>query len=1000
MNDWELIQAYCRNGSESAFETLVKRHVDFVYCSALRQVRDPLLAEDVSQAVFLLLVRKARAFRSGTVLVSWLFRTTQFVAARALRTEYRRQRRELEAAAMNPLSSSPETDQPWERIAPILDEALATLPSKDRDAVLLRFFSRKPFGQVGAEIGVSEDAAKKRVTRALARLRQFFTQRGTTLSTAALTAILAERAAQAAPAGIGTKIAAAFGAGASTTSATPAATLVKIALRDLFRTKVKWGLVGGAATVALLFWVNTALRPIQGEQINVDGNTPATFAATTANEQPTPPPGIIPTINRGDRVMSLLVAQAETRTPVPEARVLVECWDGKQMERILDSTTDAQGTLKVPVPTRSFETLQIWVSAAGRVPMFAQWQAHEFSEPVLLHTLFLEEGQLAHGTILDETGNPISGAKVSFRGPGADRVKRESRHFHSELSAAYTGVDGRWTTTQLTPQVPGLGVDIRVTHPDFTPAQPWVGSLPGFPTNAVLILSNGVALSGRVVAADGSPIVEATAAKQSGRAYLSARTDADGRFTWPHIEPGRVFVDVEASGFETIHESVWATNAANEFVFTLTESSNQVQSPSNTPRIWLRGSVVDAEAGTPIPRFRVLIGSDGPFNRSGSEAVLHSPRFLGEGHDGRFDWHAVADGGAFRLQVEAEGYLESISGQRTAETAAEEFEFKLKRGTILTGIVLTAGQLPAEGAAVTLAGGGFGAVMHRPGQMVDPNPGFETTRTRTDRDGRFTLKLKTGARGVAVIHDSGCALLSIAAATNAPVVLPPWGAIEGALFLGGEPAPNQHVSVTGRQKSETDPLLLLSFSYRTTTDDHGRFRFEKVPPGEHAVAREVGFFDTGPSTVNHSHAALVKVESGVTASVELRRHGRPVVGRIVLDGLADDVHWGTSQAYLQVEGTQPPKLDYERAPADSARANFLHRAATRFPAALSRDGSIRADDVPPGSYTLVIELKSAAADPLQFSKLFGSLSKTVTVPSGADEIGPLDVGALTLERAK
>jgi len=372
---------------------------------------------------------------------------------------------------------------------------------------------------------------------------------------------------------------------------------------------------------------------------------------------------------------------------------------------------------------------------------------------------------------------------------------------------------------------------------------------------------------------------------------------------------------------------------------------------------------------------------------------------LGEGHDGRFDWQAVAGGSAFKLQVEAEGYLESISEQRTAETAAAEFEFKLKRGTFLKGFVLTAGELPAEGAAVTLAGRGFGAVMQRPGQILDPNPGFETTRTRTDRQGGFTLKLKTGARGVAVIHESGCALLSIEAATNAPIALPPWGAIEGALFLGGEPAPNQHVSVTGCQKSETDPLLLLSFSYRTTTDERGRFRFEKVPPGEHFVAREVGFFDAGPSTLNHSHAALVKVESGVTASVELRRQGRPMIGQIAFDGSADDVHWGTSQAYLQVEGTQPPKLDYERAPADSARAAFLHRAATRFPAALSKDGSIRADDVPPGSYTLVIELKSAAADPVQFSKLFGSLRKEITVPSRADENGPVDVGVLAVERA-
>src|SRR5213594_4431516 len=100
MNDWELIQSYCRNGSDSAFETLVKRHVDFVYCAALRQVRDPSLAEDVSQAVFLLLARKARHFRSSVVLVSWLFRTTHYIAARALRSEYHRQRRELEVANM------------------------------------------------------------------------------------------------------------------------------------------------------------------------------------------------------------------------------------------------------------------------------------------------------------------------------------------------------------------------------------------------------------------------------------------------------------------------------------------------------------------------------------------------------------------------------------------------------------------------------------------------------------------------------------------------------------------------------------------------------------------------------------------------------------------------------------------------------------------------------------------------------------------------------------
>jgi RNA polymerase sigma factor (sigma-70 family) len=161
MTGSELIENYRLHGSESAFETLVKRHVDFVYCAALRQVRDPSLAEDVSQAVFLLLAQKAKSLGAGTVLVSWLFRSTQHLSARVRRSEYRRQQREHMAATMIPSSTtSPETDQTWERVAPFLDEALAALTEKDRDAVLLRFIGRRPFSQVGAEIGISEDAAK------------------------------------------------------------------------------------------------------------------------------------------------------------------------------------------------------------------------------------------------------------------------------------------------------------------------------------------------------------------------------------------------------------------------------------------------------------------------------------------------------------------------------------------------------------------------------------------------------------------------------------------------------------------------------------------------------------------------------------------------------------------------------------------------------------------------------------------------------------------------
>ncbi len=428
MNDWELIQNYCRTGSESAFETLVKRHVDYVYCAALRQVRDPSLAEDVSQTVFMLLAQKAKSFQPSTVLISWLFRTTHFVAARALRTESRRQRRELEAAQMNPTTTTPEADHQWERVSPMLDEALAALPNKDRDAVLLRFISQKPFSQVGAEIGVTEDAAKKRVSRALARLREFFLRRGTTLSVAALAVVLSERVVQASPAALTTKITAAVGSSAVAAS-TPAAALLKTTLRDLFWRKVKWGAAISAGVVTALLVTTSVLRPAHSQAMNSTAATPPAQTQTSIDSQPVA--AADPTANQEatNHVLVLSVLRSEDQQPLSGVRVLVERALRKR-ERAFDSTTDASGRLVIPIPTQAFRSLAVWVSAEGRVPMIMLWQAYEFNDPVISHTILLEPGEAASGTVVDESGNPIPGAKVTFEGSGMESGNRDNAAFH------------------------------------------------------------------------------------------------------------------------------------------------------------------------------------------------------------------------------------------------------------------------------------------------------------------------------------------------------------------------------------------------------------------------------------------------------------------------------------------------------------------------------------------------------------------------------------------
>ena len=981
MNDWELIQSYCRSGSETAFEALVKRHVDYVYCAALRQVRDPSLAEDVTQAVFMLLARKAKGFRSGTVLVSWLFRTTHFIARCALRSEYRRQRRELEAATMNPSTTTPESDPKWELVSPLLDEALAALPNKDREAVLLRFISRKPFSQVGAEIGASEDAAKKRVARALVRLREFFVRRGTMLSVAALGMMLGERLVHASPAALAAKITSAAGAGGAAAASASAAALLKASLRDLFWTKARWGAAISAGLMAVIFISITTSRSPHDKMIVSASPAPAAQERTSIGSNRVSGAGDSgPVQNSTQHTLSLLVARAEDQKPIPGAHVLVESSRGKESDRTLDATTDTNGILEIPIPTEAFSGLRIWVSAEGRAPMSSDWQAYEFNEPIIMHTLLLESGQTAAGTVQDESGNPVAGAKVHFSGPGGGALgMRDSPNFQDDLSASVTDANGHWTTTQL-PGAPMLvNIRICVEPSDFTPAQPYVARLPGFPTNALVIVSNGIALSGRVLAADGTPIANAEVSKLSG-AYLKTITDTNGYFYWPHIEQGQVLVGVDAHGYETLYDSVLATNAANAGTLTLTRSadSNQPTTLSDELRVRLHGTVVDAENGEPIPSFRVLEGN--LFQGS----MMPTAGLLGDSSNGQFDWELVPTTGR-NLEVEADGYLASISKAQVSDAADQEFNFELRRGTILTGRVVTPDGSPAENAAVGLVGENMGNMMDSPGKLIEWNLQFEAMKTRTDREGKFRLSLVTGAHGLVVAHESGSALVTFTAATNAPIVLQPWGAIDGTLYVGGKPAPNQPVSAHGIQKLDADPQAIFFFGYRTNTDERGHFRFEKVLPCETTVERKVG--------TKSDHSAKVTVESGEVASVELKGRGRPVIGRIIFQGSPADVRWNESSASLKGEKV--------------------------YPFALSQDGALRADDVPPGTYKLSIRLANAingwyfnkypsrstqkeiaAMQTPEQQTPIGSLEEEVVVPPAEDESVPVDLGELTVARAK
>ena len=215
INDIELLDRYATKGCEEAFATLVARHVNLVYSVALRRVGNPHLAEDVTQAVFVLLARKAHLFGKKTILQGWLHKTAWFTADNILKTTIRRQNREQEAF-MQSLLNEPESDT-WAQVAPLLDAAIAGLNEKDRNAIVLRFFDGRKLSEVGAALGTSENGATKRVNRAVEKLREHFTRRGVVLSAATLTAIIAANSVQAAPVGLATTATTASLAGAAGT---------------------------------------------------------------------------------------------------------------------------------------------------------------------------------------------------------------------------------------------------------------------------------------------------------------------------------------------------------------------------------------------------------------------------------------------------------------------------------------------------------------------------------------------------------------------------------------------------------------------------------------------------------------------------------------------------------------------------------------------------------------------------------------------------------------
>ncbi len=263
--DLELLARYSRDRADEAFAELVRRHLDLVHSAALRQVRSPQLAEEVAQSTFLKLAQHARQLAPDTILSAWLYQVTRREAIDVVRREARRQLREQIATEMNAMNA---TAADWTHIEPRLDEAMHALDETDRAAVLLRYFENKSLREVGQALGASENAAQKRLTRAVEQLREFFAKRGVSVGASGMIAAIAGNAVQAAPIhltlGVATSQFAASATLATTSSGVASAsTLIGIMTTTTLKTTVT--AIALAGLTAGLLLQRTSMRRLQAD---------------------------------------------------------------------------------------------------------------------------------------------------------------------------------------------------------------------------------------------------------------------------------------------------------------------------------------------------------------------------------------------------------------------------------------------------------------------------------------------------------------------------------------------------------------------------------------------------------------------------------------------------------------------------------------------------------------------------------------------------------------
>ena len=1008
MNDSELLQAWVMHRDEAAFADLVRRHVDLVYGSARRQLGPSPLVEDVVQAVFLVLARKAESLRPEVVLSGWLFKTTRFVAARALLAERRRAHHES-AFAMNPAAieeDEPSTD--WTEVAAHLDASLGALQERDRDALVLRFLEGLPLRGVGDRLGVSEDAARMQVQRALENLRTLLVRKGVVLTAISLLSFLATLSSMAAPAELAGRVVSGLES-AATTSGALSSTLARDALQELSRRPGRRWIPTVAVATVLLVAVGVLGTLTRLQRRGQDGSPTVSAEGRVANSVAVTPRPLAPRYGANSVTSKVLlnVRAAADNQPVPARLVVSYIGEGKFI-RGLFLQCDERGSVEIPIDEPALEFLNVWVSAAGFVPRVVRWRRHEFDVPVVLHTCRLDPGQTLTGTVLDESGRPVAGARIEFDQLGFEKEEREAVAFLPELTGVTSDPAGRFRSDQL-PALLGIsGAGYTVHHPGFVLSHHHLTGPASLRSNHVVVLHAGINVLGRVIQSDGSPASGVRIASCCGpfRERLSAD---DGGFSIGPFDPGPLQLECYVAGEKFAENHFTVSRAAPPVVLQL-KGHPLAPSPVTPPtdstdrgRVLVQGAVVNATTGLPVPTFTVR-SLDGDSGRS---------EFLGDASGGAFEWRLPASGRLRTLRVEANGYEPWTAEPRRFEDGMEPFQVRLVPSADLTGVIRFSDGRPVADAWIGLKSADAGDLqLTGEGLAVEAGSAPHTT---SDAEGRFRFAAQKDPETLLVAHERGAVWVPVSAAKAGVITLPEWGGISGELRIAGLPAANEELLLTEWIDEHEPAAPTPQIQVRTRTDAQGRFRFPKVPAGVVAIRR---FFDLGRKTPHRSLGLgpqqRVEVREKQTTDVLVGETGRAVVGSLRLSRPIAGHQWMNEFPMLVLEAIREDlrlipipssdSVDTEtlRAMRFNGRRQLLNR---RYFLVVQPDGTFRLEDIPPGSYELRLRVSEPSKRPpeqerlpIQAMRERGVVKQAIHVP-GLDESPvdkPLDLGVITV----